>query len=1330
LANATSLFVAANPFTQTTPVSALVVLRGNGTVYMKSSTNSSNGIHDGYLFNYFNNFGPDPVDNPSLDYTAALAVGEGSTYDGFNLTPTPESNKSGEGQHVLDVEGKVKVVSVSNDTTCGRTYLPAVKNAGVLNMASILRDFRGNEIYGITILPAGKSYGDPLLRPLTLNTPYARYNSPAMWFNNFMELFNSILLHSDATKYVDGIPNLSEPSMTGGERFFYAVNFWGTAPSTVATDPDRYRFPEIRFYNSEFQIQESCNLSGVRAVVTDLGSGSPEGDNTTIFRFYDHGDQLDTALTGFGRVLMFGSSLNLMADSCTIDGLPQQASSNWATDSAYCNVFRHSLTPGYQATASAVTLKLKNGNQFLPDVNPKLYDLERAQHLFMFSQPASEFASTSLRISWPTIVGDASPFPSSYPYPYPAGVPYPSEIMSTNPADLFSLDALTVTPAVVLVDGHFICFGSFNCAGQGTKVPVATGTDCGIVYVDHGGKLSITRPATSHYPPDFTSKPYETIIATTIANKLWNDYDLAGTKRDIWLTGDVDLPHDQSTFDQNELLEYTVQPYGLTLDMFAARRAITEGYVRVSYDNGNIRYPNLPPMDLRQQPNDASGAEQVSFGWFYRDFDLKHFVPVKDITKDPKKVEQLESIKSALKSWTRATEIQKELVKRPVDLLYIGAGDDITQMIVYGATPADPFELDVSGSGEFPLVARVREFVSGHTTNKIAYDHFIGEGAHAVLFGEFDGRIGLGSRSWNARSLYAWNLLGKDYVSICPLGNMTVDVNSDLIVTDRGAFIACENFGREFSPTNTNAPFSPANPGFYGEDQQLTFISTEEHTITVPAHGELNFAAFGRTLPKRNKNNQPGENAKQIVSFAGSTAVVLEEGTTLRLPDNPSKLADGSPAFILYFNDQSQLICQAAKDATPFLEYKDTYYGPYATQLARIKIVGQGQIWFNKDAKFIVNGNTMVAVQSDAINPTTNVTVSLQRQGSWYIGTQTVSGGSFEVGNPLDFNVINPHTRAHVSQIQDIQFNLLVNGANALVHLDREAFLGFGAGVVNKHGNPNGSANVSNNPEVDAAGNAVIDNNGFPKFHPDDHYNAAKGHFNSAWQIRPLFNVSAVNVQITQGTFEHSNIGDGSSSNGSLMALGPIQPIDVYAPANGFTFAVNSRESALVHGGGNLMLVPAVGNISPDFFANIWDYAGLLPNGEMYSVLASAPLLLDRTALLGGGTINPFGNGGKVFNGTSANMFNFLAQVPFSQQGRKKIDMSSTQFQVSAVYIDSLAAKYAGVTAGPSALIVRFDDPAFTGGSIYDALETGALNATAASVGANANIPTNFTIIR
>ena len=49
-----------------------------------------------------------------------------------------------------------------------------------------------------------------------------------------------------------------------------------------------------------------------------------------------------------------------------------------------------------------------------------------------------------------------------------------------------------------------------------------------------------------------------------------------------------------------------------------------------------------------------------------------------------------------------------------------------------------------------PFYGHVREFVSLKSTRDQVADRFIGEGAHAVLFVEFGGRFGLGSREWNA----------------------------------------------------------------------------------------------------------------------------------------------------------------------------------------------------------------------------------------------------------------------------------------------------------------------------------------------------------------------------------------------------------------------------------------------------------------------------------------------------------------------------------------------------------------------------------------------------
>ncbi|MFA6527646.1 MAG: hypothetical protein WCT20_04445, partial [Candidatus Babeliales bacterium] len=406
--NAICEFDAANPFTHDNPVKATINLRGTGILYLKASAASNDRM--GYIYNFWTNpvdpaeaetetggtgrvLAIDPVMDPAIDYTTALSVASDCTYDGYLLSGNDYTNPSGEGIHVLDVEGPASVVSISNNIT-DRTYASTVVSSGVLNAATILLDYTGSEIL---------ADGTALTRPLLTGASnvYTRYNSPGFFFNNFLEMYNSILRHSDATKYVDGIPNLSEPAITGGERLYFAQEYWGSGTSNVESDPDRYRFPELRFFSTALHLWESLNVSGIRWVVMDTpGSITSTDNNLSIIKFFDHGDQLDTALTGFGRVFMFGSSLNLMADDLDANGAAQTASSNYVTESAYFNVFKHNAPPTDDSSPSTVTLSIQNGNQFPSSVLSSHYDLQRAQHLFMFSVPNATDASVNMRIGW------------------------------------------------------------------------------------------------------------------------------------------------------------------------------------------------------------------------------------------------------------------------------------------------------------------------------------------------------------------------------------------------------------------------------------------------------------------------------------------------------------------------------------------------------------------------------------------------------------------------------------------------------------------------------------------------------------------------------------------------------------------------------------------------------------------------------------------------------------------------------------------------------------------------------------------------------------------
>jgi hypothetical protein len=1251
-ADVVSPFIIADPYTQIPPDNipsvATINVAGNGTLYLRSSVESN---YD-YLYSLFPDNTEDLLNEPTLNWTTILAVGTG-TYDGYKLSANAYTVQSGEGMHVLDVEGPL--TAQTQALLAGRAGAED-DTTGVINAACILLNYRGEEIF---------VNGDPVERPLLNDgTAYTRYNSPTLFFNNFASFFNFIVRHSDATKKVDGIPFInSEPGVTGGERLYFAREYIGPEMVNTQSDPDRYRLPEIRFYNSTLELQESLNASGVRFVVKD-DYGYPEhliSDNASTFKFFDHGDPLDTMLTGHGRIFLCGSVMSRMFDN----------SFNYATNSCPINVFKHNaaVESNHMSLNATVTLSMQNGDQFCPSIQAIIDEItdpqakreyiskQRAHHMVLFALPIKSNLNTMLlenilgyapwdvasvcnmTIGWPSDTwytrtasdfvegilaprGQDAQFPYCYPYEFPAEPIYTGGLTAQFTSSKFDLDGVNMMfPATLSIDGSIMCFGAFDLFGKTVATPAVSEDDSGVVYVKHAGKITITRPeALAETELARTSIPYQSVFSTFIAQRIWNDYNADGTDRLCWLSGVVDLPHDQVTFD-NKLYGYGVQSYNITGTMFDARRESTDGYVRLSYENTNRNVQN-------SFYNDASGAEEVTIGWHNRE----QLVPRFENTL-PKSSKA--AMSNTIKWLIRATESVDTPAPRPQDLLYVGPGDDITQLHVAGATMSDPFMLNVSGDGVRPISARVREFVSVNSTTDInsfnyqpVADHFISEGAHAVLFVEYNGRIGLGTRHWNELSNSAWNLLGKDYVTICPLGDGTVDVNNNLLVVDRQALIATEKFG------------TPEEEGF--DAHRLTFYSEMPYEIRVPAYGELDLSSFGQGT------------VRQEIAFGGKVKLIFEEGATLRLPDNPTG------GLVLYFNDQSQLIFEGSTQGSTFIPYTDAKNNDYAGDNTapaardRIKIIGQGQIWLNKDAKMQVNGNTFVGVETDSLTQTTALTISIQRQASWYIGDENVAGGAFQVGNPTDLGV--DHT---------ITFSLVLNGPRALMHIDREGFLGLAAGVINKNGNPNGTvAAVADNPvtvggvvQTEAVGDAPC-----PIFTPDTNP------WNGEWQVQSLNNVRHIGVDLVEGTFAHGNIFNGTSTRSSLMAIGPA----VRCLLN-----LNGSDFAEVRGGGNILSVPSSATPTLPIFVNIWDYAGPVKINNVedvcyYAILASAPLILDRQGSDGDlDTVN-YGSAGRKYWGDASYFYDALAFRAFAMPGlnndisvaqyHKKVTFSETQF--------------------------------------------------------------------
>jgi hypothetical protein len=1336
---------------------AQIYFRGNGASYFMSSAASRLPVYNpvtdlydtymdvsfGYIFNFWarnpaDPFNDDPIGDKQLNYDQALAVGETVAYnsvglrvadvpyDGWQLEPNEMTQQYTdgnpmEGVHVFDAEGKVSTHGYANTSLYAnpyvfpltlRDYLIQGWVNGTFEMSSVLRDVTGREVkyaallgrsikrsngveyeYVTRPLMNGCEFSDPCDSCKTYNTDcprYPRYNTPGFFTNDVVSLYDTILRHDDASKFVDGVPADSDPAYTGGEVYFFSNEQYGCEEYPYS--PTRFRLPEMRFFNSSFELHESACVSGIRFVYRDIpGLPGVAGNNTSKIIFYDHGDVLDTLLKRFGRALQFSTMWNLMADG----------TSNYATESAFVNVYKGNM-PVYRTsesvadTSSFPTLSLQRGDEYPALLGPD-YSKQQAHHLFLLSQPDALCAHCYMYIGWPrmtttdTLAGtDYASYPRFYspdypvmPFPYadsgytvPNGItgvfpalPYDTRTISIQePHKIFPLDAIhpnyPAHPGVVSVDGNLVTFGSWDKEGFSVPAPVTNDTRDGVIYVSHGGKLTSGLNGYADTERDRYKIPPQLFVDTLIAKLLWNDWDNEGWDRVMQSSGIVDLPADQVTFGKN----YAVQPWGITDVMMNARADQTDGYVRV--DSNQSQYTNNEAYNTRYHRADESGVEEMLFGWFDRDplpelsvtkcpcgKQAKHIGKVKRVVPAPSAV-RTRMIKEINAFLTRATESPTEPVARPAHLLYVGPEDDIKQVRVCGATMADPFHLDVTGDGYWPICARIREFTTQKTETDLYAEHVIGEGAHAVLFGEKGGTIHLGSCDWNEHSLNAWNLLGKDYVSIAPLGDMTVVLNSDLIVADRLPLIATTEFGKN-------------------EVNRITFYSELPREIRVRAGGELDLSAFGLS------------EYRQEIEFAGQVRLVLEDGAKIRFPSR--NVSAGG--VILYFNDESQFIFEG-------LDIPGVYDELAQTEYDTIKLIGKGDIWLNKDAKMFVNGDVRVGVESDELTPETSITLSIRRQAECFIGDDNVSGGIFQVGNPIN------RPAGH-----EVRFTLEMNGPQAMFQINREGFFGLAAGLMNKfEANPNGDADILKNPVIDpATGKAKIGEDGNPIFTP-----AA-----NAWQVVPLYNVYRTSIEIKNGIFQHGNIYSGSDRNASLMVVGP---------AGIHRMKIAGADRAIIRGGGNLMMVPWLLEGMDWFSANIWDYAGRINHqisevwvpGEGYSILGSAAITLNANIFNpsvtepienweGGRSVTFDTSGVADWNEVAKAYFTYIGFNPCNLQQSKRVCLGYTQFVpvIGFINYDVLNRRYPTDTYR----IVRLPDPGTIDGDPRESLNVGYLDA-------------------
>jgi hypothetical protein len=304
-------------------------------------------------------------------------------------------------------------------------------------------------------------------------------------------------------------------------------------------------------------------------------------------------------------------------------------------------------------------------------------------------------------------------------------------------------------------------------------------------------------------------------------------------------------------------------------------------------------------------------------------------------------------------------------------------------------------------------------------------------------------------------------------------------------------------------------------------------------------------------------------------------------------------------------------------------------------------------------------------VQSNA-SATTEVTISIQRQGALYIGDENMAGGAFEVGNPVN------------RDSSGVNFTLQLNGPDALFHTDREGFFGLGVGVINKSGIMNGAAiatydsndlYTSVNPYIEIVNSTTTTLTWDPS--------------PTAWQIQTLHNVVTVTLKIDSngGVIEHNNIFDGSDRRASLWAIGPV------IAAGSYNFEVSNPTYARIRGGGNLMSLSPIDPTDPTTtntaLVNMWDYAdnadrsGYGSQGTRYAIMGSWGMIKQTLSTdISNAALSSTANGGQIFSGGAGDyrdFFTYLSYPLYRSLGVKLVCFSLTEFQEYMAYINASA---------------------------------------------------------
>lgn len=420
-----------------------------------------------------------------------------------------------------------------------------------------------------------------------------------------------------------------------------------------------------------------------------------------------------------------------------------------------------------------------------------------------------------------------------------------------------------------------------------------------------------------------------------------------------------------------------------------------------------------------------------------------------------------------------------------------------------------------------------------------------------VLVLQNNALIGLGDAARNQDSLNASVVLGINGVTLLPNGDATVRLNVNTLINNYCHIVTGTLFGA--TPVVGN---------------RLLIDSVVPTELRIKSDGVLDLTQFTATT--------------QTLVISGKVNMVLEPGAQVLL-------GGGN----LIFEGDAQCYCE------PYTAVNV----PAGTNVAstddiRVSFVGSGRVTFKENAQFAVPRGAIVGIESVASTNANNYSVytnqswALTDNAQFSIGSAAEYGGAFQIGNVTN-GANNPN----------IDFTLILTGVGAVLDLNSQGFLGFGAGIANKP----------------SAGNAAIT-------------------APNAWLIGGLHNVNSVTLSIPEGTFQNNQTYSGDNNLAGILAIAPT----LTSATSGYTFNFNSVNADIL-GGGNVVLLDA--SVTGTNVVNpiVLNTAGVTTPGVTAGIMASKTVLADATKQ----SLTP------IANASSTALFNYITMSEFSTQNTK-----------------------------------------------------------------------------